>query len=127
MASIRLGSIPMEMEDKWFLHYADDKLYFLRSWTGLCVYVARFRPTEGGAILVDAELNRDPDQYTGTDDAYDAQVIHFLIDSLLLGQLGELPGDSSSPLRTWGSVGRLMLDVRPEDGRPAGAEEASED
>ncbi len=31
MASIRLGSIPMEMEDKWFLHYADDKLYFLRS------------------------------------------------------------------------------------------------
>ena len=85
MASIRLGSIPRQMEDKWFLHFRDDQLFFLRSWTGLCVYVARFQSTGDGALLVSADINRDPEQYTETDAGFDARMVLYLIDTLLLG------------------------------------------
>lgn len=118
MASIRLGSIPQQMEDKWFLYFADDRLFFLRSWTGYCVYVAHFRPAEKGTTLANAEVNRDPDQYTETDDSLDARMIPFLIDALLLGRIGEPPTDPNQPLKTWGSVGRLMLGVHPDDDEP---------
>ena len=113
MASIRLGSIPQQMEDKWFLYFKDDQLFFLRSWTGYCVYVAHFQPAEDGALLVSAEINRDPEQYTETDDALDAQMVLYLIDSLLLGRMGDVPGDPDNPLKLWSSLGRLMLGQRP--------------
>lgn len=114
MASIRLGSIPRQMEDKWFLHFRDDQLFFLRSWTGLCVYVARFQSTGDGALLVSADINRDPEQYTETDAGFDARMVLYLIDTLLLGREGDLPGDPNNPLKLWSLVGRLMLGQRPE-------------
>ncbi len=32
---MRRGVIPREMEDKWFVYWKDDTLYFHRSWTAL--------------------------------------------------------------------------------------------
>ena len=116
MASIHLGSIAQQMEDKWFLYFADDQLFFLRSWTGYCVYVAHFHATDDGALLVTADINRDPEQYTETDDAFDAQMVLYLIDTLLLDRMGDVPGDPDNPLKIWSSVGRLMLGQRPDDG-----------
>ena len=118
MASIRLGSIAQQMEDKWFLYFAGDQLFFLRSWTGYCMYVANFRSTEDGALLVSADINRDPDQYTETDDSFDAQMVLYLIDTLLLRLMGDLPGDPDNPLKLWSSVGRLMLGQHPDDESP---------
>jgi hypothetical protein len=116
MASVRLGSIAQQMEDKWFLYFADDQLFFLRSWTGYCVYVAHFRPTDDGALLVAADINRNPEQYTETDDTFDAQMVLYLIDTLLLDRMSDVPGDPDNPLKIWSSVGRLMLGQRPSDG-----------
>ena len=116
MALVRLGSIPQQMEDKWFLYFTDNQLFFLRSWTGYCVYVAHFSQTDDGALLVTADINRDPDQYTETDDAFDAQMVLYLIDVLLLDRAGDIPGDPDNPLKIWSSVGRLMLGQRPDDG-----------
>ena len=118
MTSIHLGSVPQQMEDKWFLHFKDGQLFFLRSWTGYCVYVAHFQATEDGALLVSTDINRDPEQYTETDAALDAQMVLYLIDTLLLGRMGNLPGDPKNPLKLWSSVGRLMLGRRPGDGSP---------
>jgi len=42
MDFIRNGVIPRQMEDKWFISFADDALHFHRGWTGFCIYIARF-------------------------------------------------------------------------------------
>ena len=35
---IQLGHFPKDMDDKWFLFFEDDWLFFHRSWSGVCVY-----------------------------------------------------------------------------------------
>ncbi len=37
-AKLIKGLIPKQMEDKWFVFYADNWLYFHRSWTGFGIY-----------------------------------------------------------------------------------------
>ena len=37
MDQIRAGHIPEMMEDKWFIYWQDDRLFFHRSWTGYCI------------------------------------------------------------------------------------------
>ena len=34
---MRSGLIPAVMEDKWFIYWQDDTLFFHRSWTGFCI------------------------------------------------------------------------------------------
>lgn len=59
---LKKGHYPVEMEDKWFFYMEGDVLYAHRSWTGFCIYVARF--TDGKITVT---VNRDPQQYTCTD------------------------------------------------------------
>jgi len=35
-----MGLVPEEIEDKWFIYWEDDTLFFHRSWTGNCIYVS---------------------------------------------------------------------------------------
>jgi hypothetical protein len=76
------------MEDKWFVYWKDDCLYFHRSWTGFCIYIVRFVCDDIGGKAAVATVNRDPDQYGGTDDEYDRRMIAYLIDVLLLRRPG---------------------------------------
>ena len=89
MDSIRQGLIPAEMEDKWFVYWADAVLYFHRSWTGCCIYVVRFVADGEGWRMTEAQVNRDPEQYCETDDAADVRMVSFLIDRLLLRGAGQ--------------------------------------
>ena len=84
MESIRAGHIPEFMEDKWFIYWQDDKLFFHRSWTGFCIYVVHFAVEGEAGRMVRAEVNRDYEQYQLVDDEEDARMISGLIDSLLL-------------------------------------------
>jgi 8-oxo-dGTP diphosphatase len=121
MDRIRMGVIPEQMEDKWFVYWEKGGLYFHRSWTGFCIYVVHFVPEGDGHRMMDAEVNRDDTQYMETSDETDQEMIPFLIDLLLLGELSDPPGDGDDPdqpLKTWGQVGRAMLGQRPGDGRP---------
>jgi len=119
MSRIRDGLVPEQMEDKWFIYWQDASLYLHRSWTGFCVYVARFQEQDGEWTLVEVDVNRDPDQYSQTSDEADAEMIQFLIDSLLLGRDAEFPTGSLSPdqaaLEQWSQVGRAMLGQHPGD------------
>lgn len=83
-ALLKLGFMPHEMEDKWFIYFEDNVLYFHRSWTGNCIYQVFF--TEMGATLcmIRAIVNRDPQQYQQTDDEYDAEAISRIINTFLL-------------------------------------------
>lgn len=90
------GLIPKDMEDKWFIFLDGDWLYFHRSWTGFCVYQIRFEQEGENYIVVEAIANRDPEQYRGADDQYDADLIGFLIDDFLLGKRVPFPSRNIS-------------------------------
>jgi len=74
---IRFGSIPRQMEDKWFIFYEDGKLFFHRSWTGLCVFVMYF--CEKGDALVANRLDINEE----TADADSENLAFYLIEALL--------------------------------------------
>ena len=116
---IKRGVIPREMEDKWFIYWKDDELHFHRSWTGFCVYKVRFDCEDMGAAAVSATINRDPDQYTNTDDEYDAKMIAYLIDVVLLRRPSRFPSRSQSntkrALEQFSQVGRAGLGQHPGD------------
>ncbi len=65
-------------------------------------------------MMVEAQANRDPEQYTQTDDQQDAALISYLIDVLLLQKAAEFPSEERSPekkaLMNWSMVGRAMID-----------------
>lgn len=84
MDRIRVGFIPEWMEEKWFIYWQDDALYFHRSWTGFCIYVVRFVREGEAWRMVRADVNRDYEQYQMEDDEEDADLIHDLIDGHLL-------------------------------------------
>ena len=113
MRRIEAGLVPEEMEDKWFIYWHDDHLYFHRSWTGFCVYVIRFERDGRSARMVEARVNRDSEQYSETSDSRDAALIDYLIDVLLLRQHAEFPAGpfdaDEAALAEWSEVGRAML------------------
>ena len=88
---LRKGLVPIDMDDRWFIYWEDDRLFFHRSWSGFCVYVVRFTPTGDGSRMIEAHVNRDPEQYTETRDAHDAKMISYLIDILLLQNEAAFP------------------------------------
>ena len=85
METIKNGVIPEEMEDKWFIYYesSENKLYLHRSWTGFCIYIIRFEEREDKFVATTAEVNRDPSQYSCTDDHQDKITVCIVMDSLL--------------------------------------------
>jgi hypothetical protein len=117
MLKIRLGLRPEQMEDKWFIYWKDEALFFHRSWTGICMYVLRFKAEGDSARLIQAEVNRDPEQYLNVDDQYDVDLIYYLIDVLLLNRAADFPVNPASrlegTLQNWSSVGRAMLSKGP--------------
>lgn len=116
---IQRGFLPEKMEDKWFIYWQDDTLFFHRSWTGYCIYVAHFQCIEGEWRLIGAEANRNPEQYHLSSDHQEAKMIDYLIDLLLLRRVASFPCEGSSPeesaIKAWSSVGRASLRHFPDD------------
>jgi len=77
---IKQGSVPQEMDDKWFTYYEEPWLYLHRSWTGFGVFRVRFEPTDNGAVVAEAFVSRDSAQYRGTDPGRDALLLSLLLD-----------------------------------------------
>ena len=116
---MRAGVIPEVMEDKWFIYWKANTLFFHRSWTGSCLYVVRFAREGDSYRMVEADVNRDPEQYTETRDDFDARMISFLIDVLLLKReatFSDLDQDpENQALKMWSLVGRAMLGEDPKN------------
>ena len=119
MQQIRRGLVPEQMEDKWFIYWKDDSLFFHRSWTGFCIYVVHFVNEHDSWQMIKAEVNRNPEQYTEKLDEKDAEMISYLIDVLLLHKNTTFPTNETSPeksaLRNWSQIGRAMLNQHPDD------------
>jgi 8-oxo-dGTP diphosphatase len=83
MGKLREGFTPAETEDKWFVVFSDDALWFHRSWTGFCIYRVRFEERLQRHFVTDVIVNRQPEQYRNSDDAVDVRTLNALLDSLL--------------------------------------------
>lgn len=83
------GILPREMEDKWFVYLDDGALVFKRSWTGYVIYVVTLIRVDGDLEARSVIINRDPRQYSSTDDLDDLRQLDLLIDHLLLGKVPE--------------------------------------
>lgn len=121
MERIRNGLVPVQMEDKWFIYSEDDTLYFHRSWTGYCIYVARFVEVgEGSCRIAEVAVNGDASQYHAKDAAQEAGHINYLIDLLLLQSnpsYDHAPGSGmQSAAMAWSDVGRAYIGILPSEG-----------
>lgn len=74
------------MEDRWFIFLEDEWLYFYRSWSGYCVYGARLTKKSTGALLNDAWVNADKDQYELSEPAEEKKFLETLISNILLNK-----------------------------------------
>lgn len=82
---LRLGLIPRDMDDRWFIYLADNTLHFHRSWTGHEIFQLPLTPTpDGGAAAATFWVSRDPAEYRGTSAEADRDTLASLIDRLLL-------------------------------------------
>jgi len=111
-ARIRFGRLPEEMEDKWFVYFDNNKLYFHRSWTGFKIFEAIINKSESGYIISEFIVERDGDRYTNIDDGEDIRSLYFLIGRGLLGLNVDLPISSNNEkdvLCGWSNFGRMML------------------
>ena len=89
--AIQLGSIPEEMEDKWFIYEEGGWLNFHRSSTGICIFRVCLQQTPTGVEVAEVWVNRNKEQYTCVDDDYDAGLVSWLIDVLLLKRPAAFP------------------------------------
>ena len=79
------GLIPEEMEDKWFVYYENEWLYFHRSWTGNGVYKAKLIKETLGYSIKEFWAERNQEKYNNEDDNIDIETFSFLIARGLLG------------------------------------------
>ena len=79
MRVVKYGHIPDAMEDHWFMYCDESTIRYYRSWTGFCIYVARY--VDNGIICKITELmvNREPEQYGCTDNEHDMALFMALL------------------------------------------------
>ena len=80
---VKLGVIPQEMEDHWFIFFESRRqyIYFVRSWTGFCAYVARVEQINDNPRTTKAWASR---QYGSADVKDDAEILGMVIENVLL-------------------------------------------
>ncbi len=119
MQKIKRGFVPEQMEDKWFVFHEQDILYFHRSWTGFCIYKVYFRSEEKNHVATHADVNRHVEQYKQTDNAYDQQLISYLINVLLIHKPFSFINSTIQPdqdaVHEWDIAGRAMPGNNPEN------------
>lgn len=79
------GLILQQMEDKWFIYYENQWLYFHRSWTGNGMYKAKLNKETDGYSIKEFWAERNQEKYKNDDDNTDIETFSFLIARGILG------------------------------------------
>lgn len=89
MHIIKYGHIPEAMEDHWFMYCDEDTIHYHRSWTGFCIFEAKYEKYSSGYKITYLKVNRDPEQYGCTDIRKDANLFMALLTEEYGGDAGE--------------------------------------
>ena len=73
MRIVRQGHIPEAMEDHWFMYCDETTIRYYRSWSGFCIYIAKYEDDGTNCKITELTVNRDPEQYANTDDEEDVE------------------------------------------------------
>jgi len=113
------GLIPKAMEDKWFIYFENDSLYFHRSWTGLGIYRAEIIKEDIGEdkkyAIKEFYLETDEEIYKDGDNKFDLDILLQLIFCGLLGidtrnSFIEKYGEGTSgTMLIWSLFGRMFF------------------
>ena len=79
MRIVKYGHIPDAMEDHWFMYCDEKTIRYYRSWTGFCIYVAKYEDDGETCKITELMVNREPEQYTCTDDKHDIALFMALL------------------------------------------------
>ncbi|MFK7757945.1 MAG: hypothetical protein AB8B53_13525 [Flavobacteriales bacterium] len=85
LMKIKNGFASSGMDEKWNIYFEIDKLYFHRSWTGTCVYIAKLKelPDESG-IITNVQVNRNKEEYKFTDNNEDKTLFKKIVQFQLI-------------------------------------------
>ena len=79
MGIVKYGHIPDAMEDHWFMYCDETTIRYYRSWTGFCIYVAKYEDDGETCRITELMVNREPEQYTSTDKEHDVALFMALL------------------------------------------------
>ena len=79
MQVVKYGHIPEAMEDHWFMYCDESTIRYYRSWTGICIFVAKYVEEEDKCTITELQVNRDPEQYRSKDNDHDASLFMALL------------------------------------------------
>lgn len=79
MSIVKMGHIPEAMEDHWFMYCDENTIRYYRSWSGICIYVAKYEDDGTNCHITELTVNRDPEQYGGTDNEHDVALFMALL------------------------------------------------
>ena len=88
MEIVKQGRIPKGMEEHWFMYCDEKKIRYFRSWTGICIFEAKYRIDGKFCEITELKINRNRNEHTETDE--DCDIATFM--GLLTDEYG---GDSS--------------------------------
>lgn len=84
MDIVQYGHIPDAMEDHWFMYADEDSINYVRSWTGITIFRAKYKPFEDGYLITELNINGNKEEYRETN--LDSAVAFFY--ALLVSEYG---------------------------------------
>lgn len=79
MQVVKYGHIPDAMEDHWFMYCDESTIRYYRSWTGFCIFIAKYVEEGDKYTITELQVNRDPDQYRCKDNDHDVSLFMALL------------------------------------------------
>lgn len=89
MKIVKYGHIPDAMEDHWFMYCDDTTIRYYRSWTGFCIYIAKYEDDGVNCRITELMVNRDQEQYGCTDNEHDVALFMALLTEEFGGDASE--------------------------------------
>jgi len=111
-AKIRLGLLPLQMEDKWFVYFCDGRIHLHRSWTGDKIFEAEIHKGDSYYYISEIIVERNGEKNSNTNDDEEIRAFKFLIARGLLGLNAKHLIETDSPedaVRAFSNFGNLIL------------------
>jgi len=116
---IRNGFLSKEMEQKWNVYFAENQLFFTRSWDDFEIsYLAYFKPMGNYFRFFEIAISNDLIKKKKTNAQYELSVCIYLIEALLLKQNDAdyplnpnyIHNKTQSTIEAWQNVGQLPFE-----------------
>ena len=79
MRIVKYGHIPEAMEDHWFMYCDESAIRYYRSWTGICIFIAKYVEEGDDCRITELQVNRDPEEYDSEDTTHDIALFMALL------------------------------------------------